>query len=162
MRNILFFILTFVMITFATEKEFKTFAMCTDANGIEYCAVSPTKSVLSYNDTNKIKYELKNFYGVVYTYDIKPNTLTDTAHKGNPVSYSDVIENSVESTNIPYNAIESEKLFVLVDMETTCYSKKFFIGTVDEFRANYKFVSIDVNDYLGFYQKCVNSLGEND
>lgn len=160
MKNMIILILAFVACVFGADKNIRTFALCTNVKGIDYCAVSGSKATISY-DSSIARYTLTSTTEEVYTYDIEQPTTAVTMTASN-AKVNDVSETINGAPGKQYVAIETQHTFVLVDNLTSCYIKKYFEGTPDIFYQSFKFITINVSDFFGFYSQCVAELQEND
>lgn len=162
MKYIISLILLIVINATAEEQIFKTFAICTYVNGLEYCAVSNANVESDFNSVNHT-YSLKSTNNDIYTYDIDTSSISVIKPLDNiEIEVFDAIENINGNTGKPYVVMKSEHLFVLVDNLTNCYIKKYYTETPNLFYQAFNFITVDVADYFGFYNQCISNLKEND
>lgn len=149
MKKIVACVLFFITTALCSDI-YKTFAICTIVNDLEYCAVSKNVNITMDNMT------LEN-NGVKYSYVADSATLVmysnDEFTNVSMVGVNEYI-NGVKNF-IPYVSFKSNKNFVLIDAVTGCYIKKYYTGSELEFSSVYRYIDMNITDVSELTKVCI-------
>ena len=135
-------ILFSVVCVFAQAKTFNTYAICTAVDDIRYCAVMPTESKMKQN---------------LYEYVIDTNTYNKVNTEGVISQAFKVREYYNGNEMLNYYTFVNNSGYSMVDVNTQCYIKKYFYGSIEELKKEYYYIDTDVSDIEGFIGRCIMS-----
>ena len=147
-------ILFSVVCVFAQAKTFNTYAVCTAIDDIRYCAVMPTESKISATKTKVTVIDMKQN---LYEYVIDTNTYNKVNTEGVISQAFKVREYFNDKEMLNYYTFVNNSGYSMVDVNTQCYIKKYFYGSIEELKKEYYYIDTDVSDIEGFIGRCIMS-----
>ena len=133
-------------------KEFNTYAICTAIDNIRYCATMNTESKISITDKRVTVIDMKEN---VYDYIVDTTTINKVNTEGIISQASKVQEYYNGAEMLEFYSFTNNSGYSLVDVQSQCYIKKYYFGTVEQLKKEYYYIDTEVSDIEGFITRCL-------
>ncbi len=133
-------------------KEFNTYAICTAIDNIRYCATMNTESKISITDKRVTVIDMKEN---VYDYIVDTTTINKVNTEGIISQASKVQEYYNGAEMLEFYSFTNNSGYSLVDVQSQCYIKKYYFGTVEQLKKEYYYIDTEVSDIEGFISRCL-------
>ena len=133
-------------------KEFTTYAICTAIDNIRYCATMNTESKISITDKRVTVIDMKEN---VYDYIVDTTTINKVNTEGIISQASKVQEYYNGAEMLEFYSFTNNSGYSLVDVQSQCYIKKYYFGTVEQLKKEYYYIDTEVSDIEGFITRCL-------